>query len=50
MAAILQGKKSKTVYIYNGDNSIIVSCIVPPFDKINNKATEVNNRLVLMCN
>ena len=32
----------------NGD-SVVVSGIVPRFDNLNNKATEVNNPLVLMC-
>ena len=30
-------------------NSVILSGIEPPFDNLNNKATEVNSRLVLMC-
>ena len=30
-------------------NLVIVSGIVTRFDNLNNKATEVNNRLVLMC-
>ena len=33
----------------NNGNSVIVSGIVPRFDDLNKKATEVNNRLVLMC-
>ena len=32
------------------DNSVTVSGIVPRHDNLNNKATEVNNGLVLMCN
>ena len=39
-----------SVCIYNGSNSVIASCVVPHFDKLNNKAAEFNNRLVLMCN
>ena len=31
------------------DNSVIVSGIVLRHDNLNNKATEVNNRLLLMC-
>ena len=31
------------------ENSVIVSSIVPRFDNLNNKANEVNNRLVHMC-
>ena len=31
------------------DNSVIVSGIVPRHDNLNNKATEVNNRLLLIC-
>ena len=30
-------------------SSVIVSGIVPRFDNLNNKASEVNNRLALMC-
>ena len=30
-------------------NSVIVSCIVPRFDNLNNKVNKVNNRLVIMC-
>ena len=30
-------------------NLVIASGIVPCFDNLNNKTTEVNNRLVLMC-
>ena len=33
----------------DNDNSVIVSGIVPRNDNLNNKATEVNNRLLLMC-
>ena len=33
----------------NNGNLVIVSDIVTRFDNLNNKATEVNNRLVLMC-
>ena len=32
----------------DNDNSVIVSGIVPRNDNLNNKATEVNNRLLLM--
>ena len=38
-----------TTSLKNNGNSVIVSGIVPRFDNLNNKATEVNNRLVLMC-
>ena len=38
-----------TASLKNNDNSVIVSDIVPRFDSLNNKATEVNNGLVLMC-
>ena len=31
------------------DNTVTVSGIVPRLDDLNNKATEVNRRLVLMC-
>ena len=31
------------------DNSVIVSNIIPRNGNLNNKATEVNNRLLLMC-
>ena len=33
----------------DNDNSVIVSGIVPRNDNLNNKATEVNNCLLLMC-
>ena len=33
----------------DNDNSVIVSGIFPKNDNLNNKATEVNNRLLLMC-
>ena len=33
----------------NDDNTVTVSGIVPRFDDLNNKATEVNRHLVLMC-
>ena len=33
----------------NNDNSVIVSGIIPRNDNLDNKATEVNNRLLLMC-
>ena len=33
----------------NDDNTVTVSGIVPRLDDLNNKATEVNCRLVLMC-
>ena len=33
----------------DNDNSVIVSGIVPRHDKLNNKATEVSNRLLLIC-
>ena len=33
----------------NDDNTVTVSGIVPRLDDLNNKATEVNRRLVLMC-
>ena len=35
--------------VKDNDNSVIVSGIVPRNDNLNNKATEVNNRLLLMC-
>ena len=35
--------------IKNDVTSVIVSSIVPRFDEFNNKANEVNNRLVHMC-
>ena len=38
-----------TTSLKNSGNSVIVSGIVPRFDNLNNKATEVNSRLVLMC-
>ena len=38
-----------TTSLKNNGNSVIVSGIVPRFHNLNNKATEVNNRLVLMC-
>ena len=38
-----------TTSLKNNGNLVIVSGIVPRFDKLNNKATEVNNYLVLMC-
>ena len=38
-----------TTSLKNHSKSVIVSGIVPRFDNLNNKATEVNNRLVLMC-
>ena len=38
-----------TTSLKNNGNSVIVSGIVPHFDNLSNKATEVNNRLVLMC-
>ena len=34
--------------VKDNDNSVIVSGIVPRNDNLNNKATEVNNRLLLM--
>ena len=33
----------------DNDNSVIVSGIVPRHGNLNNKATEVNNRVLLMC-
>ena len=33
----------------NDDNTVIVSGIIPRLDDLNNKANEVNRRLVLMC-
>ena len=33
----------------DNDNSVLVSSTVPRHDNLNNKATEVNNRLLLMC-
>ena len=33
----------------NDTNTVSISAIVPRSDKLDNKATEVNNRLVLMC-
>ena len=33
----------------NNGKSVIVSGIVPRFDNLNNKATEVNNGLLLLC-
>ena len=33
----------------DNDNSVVVSGIVSRNDNLNNKATEVNNRLLLMC-
>ena len=33
----------------NDDNTVTVSGIVPSLDDLNNKANEVNRRLVLMC-
>ena len=33
----------------NDDNTVTVSGIVPRLDDLNNKANEVNRRLVLMC-
>ena len=33
----------------NDTNTVSVSAIVPRSDELDNKATEVNNRLVLMC-
>ena len=33
----------------DNDNSVIVSNIIPRNENLNNKATEVNNRLLLMC-
>ena len=38
-----------TTSLKNNGNSVIVSDIVPRFDNHTNKATEVNNGLVLMC-
>ena len=38
-----------TTSLKNNGNSVIVSGIVPRFDNLNNKATEVNSHLVLMC-
>ena len=35
--------------IKHNDDSVIVSGIVPRNDNLNNKATEVNYRLLLMC-
>ena len=33
----------------NDDNTVTVSGIVPSLDELNNKAKEVNHRVVLMC-
>ena len=33
----------------DNDNSVIVSGIVPRHDNLKNKATEINNCLLLMC-
>ena len=38
-----------TTSLKNNGNSVIVSGIVPRFDNLNNKATEVNKHLVLRC-
>ena len=38
-----------TTSLKNNDNLVIDSGIVPRFNNLNNKGTEVNNRLVLMC-
>ena len=38
-----------TTSLKNYGNLVIVSGIVTRFDNLNNKATEVNKRLVLMC-
>ena len=38
-----------TTSLKNNGNSVIVSGMVPRFDNLNNKATEVNSHLVLMC-
>ena len=38
-----------TASLKSNGNSVIVSGIVPRFDNLNNKATEVNIPLVLMC-
>ena len=38
-----------TTSLKNNAKSVIMSGIIPRFDNLNNKATEVNNRLVLMC-
>ena len=38
-----------TMSLKDNDNSVIVSGIVPRNDNLNNKASEVNNRSLLMC-
>ena len=38
-----------TISLKSNDSLVIVSGIVPRFDNLNNEATEVNNRLVLIC-
>ena len=38
-----------TMSLKDNDNSVIVSRIVPRNDNLNNKASEVNNRSLLMC-
>ena len=47
--AKLQTNNCQFANITNNGNSVIVSGIVPHFDNLNNKATEVNNHLVLIC-
>ena len=37
------------ISLKKNENMIVVSGIVPRLDELNNKATEVNNRLELMC-
>ena len=37
------------ISLKNDDNTVTVSGIVPRLDDLNNKANEVNHRLVLMC-
>ena len=38
-----------TISLKNNGNSVIVASILACFDNPNNKATEIDNRLVLMC-
>ena len=46
---IARSNAELTMSLKDNDNSVIVSGIVPRNDNLNNKASEVNNRSLLMC-
>ena len=49
MSQIARSITELEMWLKDNDNSVIVSSIVSRNGNLNNKATEVNNRLLLMC-